>query len=104
MCLNIPDFNVNSLILPEVCRLQHLKRLSYPGNVPEENFEFASVLLPLLALYMGKKSIGVRAIVLWNNHRNRLHTYEHQDDIDDLDSDERGNDPAYPVDENVLPQ
>ena len=62
MRLNVPDFYINSLILPEVRCLQHLVRLSYPGNVTKENFEFAPVLLPLFTLYMGKKSIGVRAI------------------------------------------
>ena len=38
MRLDIPDFDVNSLILPEMCRFQHLIRLPHTGNVTKENF------------------------------------------------------------------
>ena len=55
MCLNIPDFYVNSLILPEVSCLKHLIRLAYAGNVSKENFEFAPVLSAALHLARGQE-------------------------------------------------
>jgi hypothetical protein len=93
MGLNVPDPYINALILPEMGGLQHLKGLSDPGNVPEENFEFAPVLLPLFALDMGKQRIGIRATFRKSNHR-FLHSYENEQHINDLYSDERGNKPT----------
>jgi hypothetical protein len=52
------------------------------------------VLLPLFTLYVGKKRIGVRTIFWIDCHKTCLHTHEHEQHINELDTNERGDNPT----------
>ncbi len=101
MGLDVPDPYINAVTLPVMGGLQHLVGLTDPCDVPQENFEFAPVLLPLFTLDTGKERIGIRATFRKSNHR-YLHSYENEQDINQLYPDERSDKPTDPIDEDVI--
>jgi hypothetical protein len=53
MCFDVPDPDVNALMLPKVGCLEHLIRFSHTRDETQENLELATVFLPLLILNKG---------------------------------------------------
>ena len=104
MRLDIPDFYINSLVLPEVSCLEHLVGLTNTSNVTEENFELAPELLSLFTLDMSKKSIRIRAKFMICDHKNRLHSHDYKQHVNNLYSDERNDKPADPIDNDIIPE
>jgi hypothetical protein len=50
MCFDVPDPDINAIMLPEVGCLEHLIRFSYTRDEAQENFELTTIFLPLLIL------------------------------------------------------
>ena len=70
--LDIPGCHINSFGAPEVCRPEHLVGLPDTRNVPEEDFQLAPVLPPLLTLHAGEEEIGIGTTFRSDNHKNRI--------------------------------
>ena len=88
-----------------MCRLEHLVRLPDTRNVPEEDFQFAPVLLPLLTLHAGEEEIGIGTTFRSDDHGTQSpHTHQYEHHIDNLYADKRGDDPANTIDDDIIPQ
>ncbi len=105
MGLNIPDLNVNSFRVPEVCCPEHLIGLADTRNIPEKDFQFAPVFCAFLVLHPCEEEIGVGTAFRCNYHKTGSpHTHQYEHHVDNLYPDEGSDNPPDPVENDVIPQ
>ena len=69
MGLDIPDLDVNTLVLAQVRCPEHLVGLTHPGDITKEYLQFSPVFLPLSLSDADEKCIRIRTAYLRVFHR-----------------------------------